>query len=221
MQSSAQLGSAVRTLRSFLQGVVLTMKALGVDRVANFPFPTLPEAAALAAAERCLVALSALDGGSGQLTALGRAMAAYPISPRHARMLMEVALQDRAEAAAAAAAAAAGQAGGGGGGGRTRRVLPYAIALAAVLSVDSPFVHVDSAEMGGKDGKGGKDGEDGEGGEDDEEEAEEGGEEAVARREERRRQREAVKQKRAAARAAHAQFRVADSDGLRWVVEVG
>lgn len=137
-------------------------------------------------------------------------MAAYPISPRHARMLMEVALQDQAEAAAAAAA----EAGQVAGGGRARRVLPYAVALAAVLSVDSPFVHIDSLGGGeGKDGegKGGKEGGE-EGGEEDEEG---GGEEAAARRAERQRQREAAKQRRAAAREAHAQFRVADSDALR------
>jgi hypothetical protein len=34
------------------------MKALGVDRVHNFPFPTQPERGALQAAEACLVALS-------------------------------------------------------------------------------------------------------------------------------------------------------------------
>lgn len=45
-------------LNAALEGVVLSMKALGVDRVPNFPFPTPPEPAALAAAERCLVALS-------------------------------------------------------------------------------------------------------------------------------------------------------------------
>lgn len=60
----------------------------------NFPFPSPPEPEALAAAERCLVALSALDPASGQLTALGRAMAAFPISPRHARMLLEAAAQE-------------------------------------------------------------------------------------------------------------------------------
>ena len=133
-------------------------------------------------------------------------MAAYPISPRHARMLMEVALQDQAEAAAAAAA----EAGQVAGGGRARRVLPYAVALAAVLSVDSPFVHIDS--LGGGEGKDGE----GKGGEEGGEEgAEGGGEEAAARRAERQRQREAAKQRRAAAREAHAQFRVADSDALR------
>eukprot|EP00198_Chlamydomonas_reinhardtii_P003275 XP_001692611.1 predicted protein [Chlamydomonas reinhardtii] len=73
-----------------LEGTVLVMKAMGVDRVHNFPFPTPPEPAALLAAHGCLEALGALVPGSGRLTDIGRAMAAFPISPRHARMLLEV-----------------------------------------------------------------------------------------------------------------------------------
>jgi ATP-dependent RNA helicase DHX37/DHR1 len=89
-------------------------------------------------------------------------------------------------------------AGGGGGGGGRRRALPYAVALAAVLSVDSPFVHVDSiaAAEGGE-----AEGEQGRG---------QGGEEAGAAAQ----QKEAAKKRRAAARQAHAAFRVVDSDAL-------
>ena len=72
-----------------LEGVALSLKALGVDKVTNFPFPTAPEAASLKAAEHCLVSLGALDPASGRLTPLGIAMAKYPVSPRHARMLLE------------------------------------------------------------------------------------------------------------------------------------
>jgi hypothetical protein len=62
-----------------------------VPQVHNFPFPSPPEAEALAAAHRCLQALGALDTTAGAaLTATGKAMAAFPISPRHARMLLEV-----------------------------------------------------------------------------------------------------------------------------------
>lgn len=180
---------------------------------------------------------AALDGGSGQLTALGRAMAAYPISPRHARMLMEVALQEQqtqqagaAEAAGAAgtlaagtaAAAAAATAAAGGSSSRLRRVLPYAVALAAVLSVDSPFVHVDSISAGGEGGEGSakaapdaaaaaaaEEGKEGEG------DGEDG--QAGSAKAEKAAEKEAAKRKRQAARQAHAQFRVADSDALRWV----
>ena len=58
-------------------------------QVSNFPFPTPPERAALAAAEAALAALGAL-GAQQQLTARGRAMATLPITPRHARMLLQV-----------------------------------------------------------------------------------------------------------------------------------
>ena len=91
------------------------------------------------------------------------------------------------------------------GGGRVRRVLPYAVALAAVLSVDSPFVHIDAVPSGGGDG-GAAAGED------------ETAAEAVARREkeaQRQEEKDANKKKRNAAREAHAQYRVADSDALR------
>jgi HrpA-like RNA helicase len=48
-----------------LEGVVLSLKALGVDKPRGFPFPTPPEPEALAAAERCLLALAGgpLRGG--------------------------------------------------------------------------------------------------------------------------------------------------------------
>ncbi|KAJ6870958.1 hypothetical protein NC652_036583 [Populus alba x Populus x berolinensis] len=55
--------------------------------VEKFPFPTPPEAAALVEAERCLKTLEALDN-TGRLTSLGKAMACYPMSPRHSRMLL-------------------------------------------------------------------------------------------------------------------------------------
>ena len=79
-------------LNTPLEGVVLALKALAVDRVAHFPFPTPPEPQALAAAQRCLEALAALRAGEGGggLTDLGRLMARFPVSPRHARMLLQV-----------------------------------------------------------------------------------------------------------------------------------
>jgi HrpA-like RNA helicase len=57
-------------------------------QVVNFPFPTPPEGQALVEAERCLRALSAVDFDTGNLTPIGKAMAVYPISPRHARMIL-------------------------------------------------------------------------------------------------------------------------------------
>ncbi|KAI9174433.1 hypothetical protein LWI28_017156 [Acer negundo] len=60
-----------------VEGVVLLMKSMNIDKVANFPFPTPPEATALVEAECCLKALDS----NGGLTTLGKAMAHYPMSP--------------------------------------------------------------------------------------------------------------------------------------------
>lgn len=58
-------------------------------QVANFPFPTSLKAASLLEAENCLKSLEALDS-KDELTPLGKAMAHYPLSPRHSRMLLTV-----------------------------------------------------------------------------------------------------------------------------------
>ncbi|KXZ53733.1 hypothetical protein GPECTOR_6g650 [Gonium pectorale] len=146
-------------LNSELEGVVLVMKAMGVDKVHNFPFPTPPDPDALRGAHRCLEALCALEPGSGRLTELGRAMAAFPISPRHARMLLEV-LKWHKSLQGGADAVEGGTAGSSGGGAlavpeqvarRAGRALPYAVALAAALSIESPFIHIDTV---GGDGEG-------------------------------------------------------------------
>ncbi|KAL3499521.1 hypothetical protein ACH5RR_038614 [Cinchona calisaya] len=105
-----------------VDGVVLLMKSMHIGKVVNFPFPTPPEATAIVEAERCLKVLEALDN-KGRLTSLGKAMARYPMSPRHSRMLLTV-IQimrnvhdyDRANL-----------------------VLGYAVAAAAALSLSNPF----------------------------------------------------------------------------------
>ena len=84
-------------------------------------------------------------------------MALFPISPRHARMLLEVVswqlqqqqqqLQEAepgAEGRQAQEQAQRSKAGQVPGGARAAQALPYALALAAALSVDSPFVHLDN-----------------------------------------------------------------------------
>ena len=150
----------------------------GVDRVENFPFPTPPSPDALASACACLTALSACDRTSGLLTPLGRAMACFPVPPRHARMILEVLAgyqpgeglglgskggargegDEGGDGWVGAGLGGAGGAGGatesGAGTGSAERivlvenVLPYAVAMAAVLSVDSPFVHLDAPAVG-------------------------------------------------------------------------
>ncbi|KAK4406979.1 ATP-dependent RNA helicase DEAH13 [Sesamum angolense] len=91
--------------------------------VANFPFPTPPETDALIEAERCLKVLEALDG-NGRLTPLGKAMARYPMSPRHSRMLL-TAIQIMQQVKEYA---------------RANLVLAYAVAAAAALSLANPFL---------------------------------------------------------------------------------
>ncbi|KAK1558806.1 hypothetical protein Q3G72_006884 [Acer saccharum] len=105
-----------------VEGVVLLMKSMNIDKVANFPFPTPPEATALSEAECCLKALEALDG-NGRLTTLGKAMAQYPMSPRHSRMLLTLILIMKMKSYA-----------------RANLVLGYAVAAAAALSLSNPFV---------------------------------------------------------------------------------
>ncbi|KAK4418101.1 ATP-dependent RNA helicase DEAH13 [Sesamum alatum] len=106
-----------------VDGVVLLMKSMNIGKVANFPFPTPPETDALIEAERCLKVLEALDG-NGRLTPLGKAMARYPMSPRHSRMLLTVIqiMQQVKEYA------------------RANLVLAYAVAAAAALSLTNPFL---------------------------------------------------------------------------------
>lgn len=120
-----------------LEGVVLAMKALAIDRVSNFPFPSPPPEDALKAAAKCLEALGALDPNTARLTDTGRAMARLPISPRHGRMLVQATAEDATTKSRSSS-------------------LPYAILLAAVLSVESPFLHTHHAVEGAHDTKAAK-----------------------------------------------------------------
>ncbi|CAA6659189.1 unnamed protein product [Spirodela intermedia] len=92
-------------------GVLLMMKSMGIDKVASFPFPTPPQAAALTEADRCLKALEAVVS-KGRLTRIGRAMSWYPMSPRHSRIALF----------------------------QSNLVFAYAIASAAALSLHNPFI---------------------------------------------------------------------------------
>ncbi len=100
-----------------LSEVVLTLKASGIDDVANFPWLEKPEPKALERAELLLADLGAISdqaGGPGALrpasaaetqqpraertahlriTEIGRKMLRFPVHPRYARMLL--AAQDR------------------------------------------------------------------------------------------------------------------------------
>lgn len=106
-----------------IEGVVLQMKAMHIDTVTNFPFPTPPDRQSLHKAEELLVHLGALEAPSklskkgladGHITESGKAMALFPLSPRFAKMLVS---------------------------GRQHGCLPYVIAVVAALSVGDPFLH--------------------------------------------------------------------------------
>ncbi|KAL7272160.1 putative ATP-dependent RNA helicase DHR1 [Rhizina undulata] len=99
-------------LRMPIDGVVLGMKAMGIDNVVGFPFPTAPERGSLFKAEKLLGFLGALDS-KGALTDLGKNMNIFPLSPRFAKVLII---------------------------GQQHGCLPYVIAIVAALSVGAVFI---------------------------------------------------------------------------------
>lgn len=113
-------------LRTPIDGLVLQMKAMNIDQVAHFPFPTPPDREALARAERMLLHLGALEnmdlrtqGTRAQhasITSLGRVMALFPVAPRYAKLLAQ---------------------------GHQHSCLPYAVALVAAMSVGDIFERED------------------------------------------------------------------------------
>jgi ATP-dependent helicase HrpA len=75
-------------LRTNLASVLLQMAALDLGDVADFPFVDPPDNRAVADGIALLEELHALDE-HGKLTATGRALAALPLDPRMARMVVE------------------------------------------------------------------------------------------------------------------------------------
>jgi ATP-dependent helicase HrpA len=80
-------------LRTNLASVLLQMAALGLGDVADFPFIDPPDRRAVADGIALLEELGALtgstDGQHGGLTETGRSLAALPLDPRMARMVVE------------------------------------------------------------------------------------------------------------------------------------
>ncbi|KAI0024547.1 P-loop containing nucleoside triphosphate hydrolase protein [Xylariomycetidae sp. FL0641] len=74
-------------LRMPIEGVVLQLKAMGIQKVVNYPFPTPPDRHSLAKAEKLLQYLSALTP-TGHATQIGETMARFPLPPRFARILL-------------------------------------------------------------------------------------------------------------------------------------
>nr|XP_025872854.1 probable ATP-dependent RNA helicase DHX37 [Vulpes vulpes] len=113
-----------------VEDLILQMKALNIEKVINFPFPTPPSVEALIAAEELLIALGALQAPQKTesvkqlqrswlgcpITALGRTMATFPVAPRYAKML---ALS------------------------RQHGCLPYAITIVAAMTVRELFEELD------------------------------------------------------------------------------
>ncbi|XP_038619238.1 probable ATP-dependent RNA helicase DHX37 [Tachyglossus aculeatus] len=84
-----------------VEDLILQMKALNIEKVINFPFPSRPPMEALVAAEELLLSLGALQEPSQRgslevlqkaklccpISPLGRTMATFPVAPRYAKML--------------------------------------------------------------------------------------------------------------------------------------
>lgn len=111
--------SAPEILRTPLEGVVLQMKTLGLDKVINFPFPTPPERHSLLKAEKLLKNLGALLQ-NGKVTGIGQSLSIYPLSPRFGKMLVI---------------------------GNQHGCILYVIALVAALSVSDIFIPENQLEL--------------------------------------------------------------------------
>ncbi|KAJ1329124.1 ATP-dependent RNA helicase DHX37/DHR1 [Microdochium nivale] len=99
-------------LRMPIEGVVLQLKAMRLQHVVNFPFPTPPDRRSIAKAEQLLQYLSAITD-TGSVTQIGTTMSKFPLPPRFARILLIGHLHD---------------------------CLPYTVALVAGLSVSEVFI---------------------------------------------------------------------------------
>lgn len=95
-----------------IEGVVLQLKAMNLQHVVNFPFPTPPDRQSLASSEKLLSYLGAISP-TGQITPIGSTMSIFPLSPRFSRILLV---------------------------GHVNDCLPYTIALVAGLSAAEVFI---------------------------------------------------------------------------------
>jgi len=104
-------------------------------QVENFPFPTPPNKESLVEAVRCLKTLEALYS-DGKLTPMGKAMAQYPLSPRHSRLLLTVIKNLKSQQKGFA---------------RSNFILAYAAAAASALSFTNPFLkQLDECDTNGE-----------------------------------------------------------------------
>ncbi len=108
-----EMFSKPEILRVPIPGVVLSMKAMGINQVVGFPFPTPPDRHQLKDAETLLKHLSALNSDL-KITQVGLQMSKFPIDPRYSKMLVVAATQ-------------------------AKSVLLYAIGIVSGLSVGEVF----------------------------------------------------------------------------------
>jgi ATP-dependent RNA helicase DHX37/DHR1 len=66
-----------------VEDVVLQLKAMGKNKVQDFPFPTPPELVQIQTAEKHLVKIGALDPDTKKITSLGRTISMFPVAPRY------------------------------------------------------------------------------------------------------------------------------------------
>ena len=105
-----------------IDGVVLQMKCMGIDKVEEFPFPTAPDRLAIRQAVITLQNLGALENDDNlpllkeneitypKVTKLGKTLSLFPVAPRFAKMISL---------------------------GKQGNCMPYIIAIVASLSVQS------------------------------------------------------------------------------------
>ena len=65
-----------------VEDVILQLKAMGKDKIMEFPFPSPPEMLQIQSGEQHLIQLGALDGETKKIKPLGRTIAPFPVSPR-------------------------------------------------------------------------------------------------------------------------------------------
>lgn len=75
-------------VRTPVEGTVLQLKTMNVDKVVNFPFPTPPQDEQLIQAERLLKNIGAINARDGKVTEIGHELINYPVNPRFGKMLL-------------------------------------------------------------------------------------------------------------------------------------
>ncbi|KAE8267345.1 hypothetical protein A4X09_0g4992 [Tilletia walkeri] len=137
--------SSPEIVRTPVEGLVLQMKAMNIDQVTHFPFPTPPDRRTIADAEKTLVRLGALEEAEvvageqvpsysitgvkknssvARVTDLGKVMSYFPVAPRFGKMLVQ---------------------------GRKNGCLPYVIIVVAALTVGDPFISENLLDEGDSD----------------------------------------------------------------------